>query len=81
MVRLIERSCQVSSTVRRCATGRVLEVLDHGVRAWEDQPLMSVVGPTHDVRWAAVLAAHLQDLAVSPGVADVGAMHNEPVTD
>lgn len=71
----------MSSTTRRCATGGVLEVLDHGVRAGEDHAFMSVVGPSHDERWPAVLAAHLQDLAVSPRVVDMGAMHDEPVTD
>ena len=56
-------------------------MLDHCVGAGEHKRFMAVVGPTHDVRWATVLAVHLQDLAVSPGGVDMDAMHDEPVTD
>ena len=60
MVRLIEgRSCQMNSTARRGATAGVLEVLNHGVRAGVDHALMPAVGPSHDERWPAVLAAPL----------------------
>jgi len=59
---------------------RFLEVMDDGVEAEKDQRFMTGVRPKHDVRGAAFLAAHLQDFAVSSGVADVGAMHDKSVT-
>src|SRR5688572_4614607 len=56
----------------------MLEVLDVDVRARIDAALVAVL-PAHDVRGAAVLAQHLDDLAVLRRVTDEVALHEQPV--
>lgn len=57
----------------------MLEVLDDGVVAREEQHLVAAVPPPHQVGRATVSASHLQDLAVPIGVAHMMTFDDDPI--
>ena len=59
----------------------VPDVLDDGVAAREEQPLVSVVVPPHEERRTPILAVHLQDLGVTVRLTHVMALDDQPVSD
>jgi len=59
----------------------VLVVVHRGVRTREHETLVPRVRPPHHIGRFAVLAAYLEDLAVTVHVVDVGPVDDEPITD
>jgi hypothetical protein len=56
-------------------------VLDVRVRTGEEQTLVSVVAPAHEVGRHTVLAVDLENLGIAIGLADVMTLDDEAVTD
>jgi hypothetical protein len=56
-------------------------VLDDRIGSGEEQTLVPVVVPTHDIRRRAVTPVDLEDLRVAVGFSDVVALDHDPVTD
>lgn len=52
---------------------------NEGIAAGEDQALMAVIGPAHQVRRTSVLA-NFEDLGITIGIADVMTSNDQSIT-
>jgi hypothetical protein len=56
-------------------------VLDDCIGAREEEAFVTVVVPTYEERWTAVIPSHLQDLGVPIGLAHVMTLDHQSISD